>query len=256
MQVNHDLKPALFGVSLPNRPFGQQGNNVQSVQEAKDRTVDRVEISAQGYTLAAAAVEGKQAGQSSGTREDESQDSDSNLNPQQELTKKEQQEVNNLKNRDREVRTHEQAHKAAAGNHASGGPSYEYQTGPDGKRYAVGGEVQIDTSPVRGDPQATIRKAQVIQQAAMAPAEPSSQDRQVAAEASRMEAEAHKELTQQRIEKIDVEFGGQKTATESTEESNGASASNGKFTSDTAALFSQVEQSVQQKTGPILDLFA
>ena len=78
------------------------------------------------------------------------------------------------------VRAHEQAHKAAAGAHAKGGPTYEYQSGPDGKRYAVGGEVQIDTSPVPNDPQATIQKMQQVQRAANAPAEPSSQDRRVA----------------------------------------------------------------------------
>ena len=44
---------------------------------------------------------------------------------------------------DREERQHEQAHLSAAGGHARGGPSYQYETGPDGKRYAVGGEVSI-----------------------------------------------------------------------------------------------------------------
>jgi|GEM_PF-4366859 len=64
----------------------------------------------------------------------------------QELTEQEQREVQELKTRDREVRQHEQAHMAAAGGHARGGPSYEYTTGPDNRRYAIGGEVSIDTS--------------------------------------------------------------------------------------------------------------
>ena len=51
---------------------------------------------------------------------------------------------------------------AAAGAHSRGGPSYEYQRGPDNRQYAVGGEVQIDTSAVSGDPEATIRKAQTV----------------------------------------------------------------------------------------------
>ena len=85
------------------------------------------------------------------------------------LTTEEQQIVNELRTRDQEVRAHEQAHQAAAGGLASGPPSFTYEIGPDGKRYAVGGEVQIDTSEEKS-PEATIRKAQVIKRAASAPA--------------------------------------------------------------------------------------
>ncbi len=113
------------------------------------------------------------------------------------LTEEEQQQVSELKSRDREVRSHEQAHLAAAGPHATGGPSYEYQEGPDGQRYAVGGEVGIDTSPVSGDPEATIQKAQQIRAAALAPATPSSQDQAVAAAATQMESQARAELSKQ-----------------------------------------------------------
>ena len=102
-----------------------------------------------------------------------------------------------LKDLDREVRAHEAAHAAAAGPFATGGPSFTYRKGPDGQRYAVGGEVQIDTSPVEGDPEATIRKMQVVRAAALAPANPSSQDRAVAAAASRQEAEARTELSRE-----------------------------------------------------------
>ncbi|MCA8932648.1 MAG: hypothetical protein KDA49_09290, partial [Rhodospirillaceae bacterium] len=61
------------------------------------------------------------------------------------LTEEEQAEVDALKERDAEVRRHEQAHAAAGGAYA-GQPTYEYQTGPDGNRYAVGGEVNIDVA--------------------------------------------------------------------------------------------------------------
>ncbi len=105
-----------------------------------------------------------------------------------------------MRTRDREVRRHEQAHLAAAGSYAKGGPTFEYQTGPDGQRYAVGGEVSIDTSPVAGDPKATIIKAQVIQRAAGAPADPSGQDRAVASAAAKMEAQARRELQAQERE--------------------------------------------------------
>ncbi len=117
-----------------------------------------------------------------------------------ELTEEERQEVDELKQRDQEVRRHESAHKAAAGQFAKGAATYEYTQGPDGKRYASGGEVSIDTSEVSGDPQATIRKMQQIRRAAGAPSEPSSQDRQVAAQASLAEAQARQETTEARRE--------------------------------------------------------
>jgi len=121
-------------------------------------------------------------------------------NFQKELTEEERKVVEELRNRDREVRAHEHAHKAAAGPYATGGPTYTYQTGPDGKRYAIGGEVQIDTSEVPNDPEATIRKAQTIRRAALAPAEPSSQDQRVAAQARVIENRARQELTKERRE--------------------------------------------------------
>lgn len=113
------------------------------------------------------------------------------------LNEEEQQQVEELKATDREVRSHEQAHLAAAGPHAQGGPKFTYQTGPDGRQYAVGGEVSIDVSPVPGDPEATLRKAKMIRAAALAPADPSAQDRAVAATATQMEAQAQLELQQQ-----------------------------------------------------------
>ncbi len=118
----------------------------------------------------------------------------------EELTPEEQAEVAELKATDRKVRSHEQAHLAAAGPYARGGISYEYETGPDDNEYAVGGEVNIDTSPVSGDPEATIRKAQVIRAAAQAPADPSGQDRRVAAAATQMEANARQEIREQQVE--------------------------------------------------------
>ena len=108
------------------------------------------------------------------------------------LTPEQQRQVESLKQRDQEVRQHEQTHMAVGGNLVSGGPSYTYETGPDNKRYAVGGEVSIDISPGR-TPEETILKAQRIREAALAPANPSSQDHSVAAQASRMEGEARQQ---------------------------------------------------------------
>lgn len=110
------------------------------------------------------------------------------------LTPEELRLVQRLSQRDREVRAHEQAHVAAGGQYVTSGPSYDYQTGPDGRRYAIGGEVGIDTSPIPGDPEATVEKARVLIRAALAPMNPSSQDLRVAASARSMEVEASAEL--------------------------------------------------------------
>jgi len=113
------------------------------------------------------------------------------------LSSEEQNQVADLKSRDQEVRTHEMAHMMVGGNLVRKGASYQYQTGPDGQRYAVGGEVSIDSSAVKGDPAATIRKMEQVKRAALAPAEPSGQDRAVASAATQTEAAARQELLQQ-----------------------------------------------------------
>jgi hypothetical protein len=110
-----------------------------------------------------------------------------------EYSAEEAEQIEKLQQRDREVRQHEAAHLAAAGAHARGGATFEYLVGPDGKRYAIGGEVNVDTSPVAGDPEATIRKMEQIQAAALAPAEPSGQDRAVAAQAAAQISRAKQE---------------------------------------------------------------
>ncbi|MGD9162306.1 MAG: putative metalloprotease CJM1_0395 family protein [Desulfobacteraceae bacterium] len=120
----------------------------------------------------------------------------------EELTEEEKRQVRELKQRDSEVRAHEAAHMAAGGIYVRGGASFTYQTGPDNGRYAVGGEVSIDTAPVNGDPEATIRKMQTVRSAALAPSNPSGQDRSVAAKASAREAQAQQELAEERAEKV------------------------------------------------------
>ena len=73
--------------------------------------------------------------------------------PANELTAEQQREVERLATEDRRVRAHEQSHVAAAGPYATGGPTFEYVTGPDGRQYAVAGEVQDqDTAPVEETP--------------------------------------------------------------------------------------------------------
>lgn len=114
----------------------------------------------------------------------------------EELTPEQKKQVEELRARDREVRAHEQAHKAAAGGLGASAPQYEMQTGPDGRQYAVGGHVNISVSAGR-TPDETIAKAARIRAAATAPAEPSAQDMAVAARASQMEAQARAEKAKQ-----------------------------------------------------------
>jgi SprA-related family len=109
------------------------------------------------------------------------------------LTADEQQMVTELQARDREVRAHEAAHQAAGGGNV-GGASYSYQQGPDGRQYAIGGEVPVDMSTSGGSsPEAVIAKMAQVQAAAMAPADPSPQDFAVAAAAAAIAAAARQQ---------------------------------------------------------------
>ena len=105
-------------------------------------------------------------------------------------------DISELASTDREVRAHEAAHLASAGGLAQGGATFETVRGPDGRSYAVGGEVSIDISPGR-TPEETIAKAQQIRSAALAPADPSAQDFRVAAQAAQMAQQAQQELATQ-----------------------------------------------------------
>ncbi len=113
------------------------------------------------------------------------------------LSEADRQRLQNLQRSDRQVRAHEMAHVAAGGSLVRSGASFSYAIGPDGQRYAVGGEVGIDTSPGRS-PEETLDKAARIRAAALAPADPSPQDRQVAAMATRMAMQASMELALRR----------------------------------------------------------
>lgn len=138
----------------------------------------------------------RQPGQQDGNAKGENEQSPQQEARQQQQELQEQQEIEQLKSRDLEVKTHEQAHAAVGGRYA-GAPSYSYELGPDGKQYAVAGEVQIDVAPVAGDPQATVQKMQQVRAAALAPAEPSSADRRIAAQAAQQQVQAQAELVQQ-----------------------------------------------------------
>jgi hypothetical protein len=125
-------------------------------------------------------------------------DAEAEGGPGDELTPEERAQVAELQARDGEVRAHEAAHQGAGGGLA-GAASFTFQVGPDGRSYAVGGEVPIRIQSGR-TPEETIRNAQKVRAAALAPAEPSAADLSVAATASELEAAARLELAKKAAE--------------------------------------------------------
>jgi len=169
--------------------------------------------------------------------QDRAADSSIGSEPVNELTDEQRDLVEALKLRDQEVRAHERAHKSTGGRY-TGAVSFSYQEAPDGKRYAVGGEVPIDIAPVAGDLQATIVKMNTVKAAALAPSDPSSQDKNVAATAARIIAEARSDLA---IEK----------QSESKSESLSSSDNNGKKYANAATQFEKIAGFIEVSTSQI-----
>lgn len=123
------------------------------------------------------------------------------------LTAEQLRQLEQLKSTDREVRQHELAHQVAGGPY-TGSPTYEYELGPDGQRYAVAGRVSVDYGTVTGDPQATIEKMNTVISAALAPADPSPADLQIAARARQNLLVAQLELRQQQNPELQAKVAG------------------------------------------------
>ena len=147
----------------------------------------------------------------------------------EELTQQEQREVSELKMTDAQVRNHEHAHKAAAGGLHTSGPNYEYETGPDGRKYAVAGDVNVSYSH-SADPEVNLRNAQQLKASALAPADPSSQDRKVAAQAEMEIAQARQEILEEQNQARDEE--------ENSSNINNVSSSEPENASETAKQYS------------------
>jgi hypothetical protein len=194
------INSATYGVQAYQQtsltPTGRQkkaANLPQSLSAAPaGQSEDQVSLSKEGKELSAAQETPKSSGQEDKQETDPGQ-SDTKDRDQQSLDEAEFRQVQQLRSRDTEVRAHEQAHLAAAGQYAAGGPSFSYQTGPDGQRYAVGGSVPIDIGE-ESTPAATIQKMRTVKRAALAPANPSAADRQIAAQAGMNEMKAIQEL--------------------------------------------------------------
>ena len=191
------------------RPIAVGGSVALSAQEDSNEQSNQPPRELPSASLASRRIQ--QALETSTTPDNDSGDD------AQGLTEEEEQQVRDLQERDREVRAHEQAHANVGGIYASA-PTYQFVTGPDGRRYAVAGQVQIDTAEIEGDPEATIEKLETVRRAALAPAEPSAQDRRVAQQAAAGITEARGELQEQRAEE-QAELTGADDDTESLDQS-------------------------------------
>jgi len=143
--------------------------------------------------------EGFEASQSSNTSIDNKKDDDTKPKSIDELDSEEKTLLAQLQASDTKVRAHESAHLSAAAGIAAGGANFTYERGPDGRMYAVAGEVPISVSEGK-DPQDTLEKMRQVEAAAMAPADPSPQDHAVAASARSGELKALMDLQKERDE--------------------------------------------------------
>jgi hypothetical protein len=183
-------------------------NSYYTYQSALERGPDlissssRPESQAQDTEISQAASlfdSEEQVGSDSQTQTDEAaqkKSQPSEADAESRLTLDEKLLIEKLEKVDAEVRAHEMAHIAAGGEYITSGATFSYQQGPDGKKYAVGGEVSIDTASEPGDPEATLQKMRRVRAAALAPAQPSSQDLKVASNAASQAAKAMAEITQ------------------------------------------------------------
>ncbi len=107
-----------------------------------------------------------------------------------EMSAEDQALLDKLKARDSLVRGHETAHIMAAGGQATGPAQYTYQTGPDGRQYAIGGSVNIAVVSSPSSDEDAANQAATASRAAMANSEMSLCDMQVAMRASELSAKA------------------------------------------------------------------
>ncbi len=184
------------------KPVEQLSSSGRQTLRTRDRELEQRVDLAQDSPSGIASDDAESDNTQAGNEEQRENQSRAEQRREQAQEREEQLIINDLSARDREVRAHEQAHSAVGGQYA-GAPSYEFKRGPDGVNYAIGGEVSIDTSPEQ-TPEQTIRKAQIVRRAALAPAEPSPQDRSVAAQATQMESQAQRDLAVQRREQAEA----------------------------------------------------
>lgn len=187
---------AYANVVTPFSPVGKQAVGLENA-EAREEVFSPVEEP----SSSTAAADDKRDTRGSTETAQQAQEEEKKVEErkEQQQQRDDRQQIEELAARDREVRAHEQAHAAVGGQYA-GSPNYTYQRGPDGVNYAIGGEVPISLPSGGGDPQQTLAAAEQVQRAALAPADPSPQDRRVAAAAASTAQEARQQISEQRFE--------------------------------------------------------
>ncbi|WP_444994963.1 putative metalloprotease CJM1_0395 family protein [Aliikangiella sp. IMCC44359] len=225
--------------NLPTEAVASEAAQKPPIPEAKSTTENtNLKNGTDSEEQAKASVDGGKKTQQRGKSDKEPHDSEkeSQTAKEQQQQAIERQEIEQLKKADREVRAHEAAH-ANVGGQLAGAPQLSYKTGPDGKRYAVSGEVSISTSKVANNPQATLDKMDQVKRAALAPANPSAQDFKVAAIAGQIANQALSELNLEQREEQTLREAATKESGDETEDktktssSESSSASSAKRTS-------------------------
>lgn len=211
-QVNNFYANSLR-IDTPERIQEETAAQISSETQPTDDNAAFASISPEAIALYEAEQTGESTTQAGGEQTDGEQTSgeQTGAGTNQELTPQEQQQLAELKQTDAQVKAHEHAHKSTAAGLTTSGPNYEYETGPDGKKYAVAGDVNVSYQK-SSDPEVNLKNAQQLKAAALAPADPSSQDRKVAMQADREIAQARQEIMEEQNQ------------TEEEEETSGTSA--------------------------------
>jgi|GEM_PF-4441125 len=129
-------------------------------------------------------------------------------------------ELRDLQRSDRQVRVQENLQRQMAAGFVRGAPVYEYEEGPDGRRYAVAADTEFELPDARaGDPREAARDAANARRAALASAISSPAEQAFAARAASAEARARAEITREVA--IDTSVAARRRAAQVYEESRG-----------------------------------
>lgn len=191
-QVNNFYANSLR-IDTPERIQEETAAQISSETQPTDDNAAFASISPEAIALYEAEQTGTNTTQ---TNDEQTGREQTGTGTNQELTPQEQQQLAELKQTDAQVKAHEHAHKSTAAGLTTSGPNYEYETGPDGKKYAVAGDVNVSYQK-SSDPEVNLKNAQQLKAAALAPADPSSQDRKVAMQADREIAQARQEIMEE-----------------------------------------------------------
>ncbi len=195
MQISNDF-PTVSYVNYIHQPNKVQETSTENIEKSSSYDMeidDKAMISDESKQLLE--NEKKAANKNNNGKSTDEHKVNSSTSEEENLSEEEKKELEKIKERDKEVRRHEEDHKAAAGSLAPASAQYEYTQGPDGKMYVKDGEVDLKVKE-EDDPEKAKKNAEQLKRAALAPEEPSAQDMKVAQEADRMIQEANQKLNQ------------------------------------------------------------